>query len=101
MSKAASETGYLVKVTISNQLVLMLQSVLEQGPYDGLQFRVGGQQVGAEHLQPHVSQPVHCREGRCDCFRSYTEKSKLNQKRMTVYEGDQHLTFLIEQTERI
>lgn len=106
MSKAASETGYLVKVTISNQLVLMLQSVLEQGPYDGLQFRVGGQQVGAEHLQPHVSQPVHCRDGRCDSFRSYMEKSKLNQnrsalKKMRVYEGDQHLTFLIEQTERI
>lgn len=41
-------TGYLVKVTVSHQLILMLQSVLEQCPYDGLQFRVGGQQVGAE-----------------------------------------------------
>lgn len=55
-------TGYLVKVTVSHQLVLMLQSVLEQGPYDGLQFRVGGQQVGAECFQPHVGQAVHYRE---------------------------------------
>lgn len=56
-------TGYLVEVTISHQLVLVLQSVLEQGPYDGLQFWVGGQQVGAEHLQPGVGQAVHYREG--------------------------------------
>lgn len=40
----------------------MLQSVLEQGPYDGLQLRVGGQQVGAERLQPHVGQTVHYSE---------------------------------------
>lgn len=57
------KTGYLIEVTISHQLVLVLQSVLEQGPYDGLQFWVGGQQVGAEHLQPGVGQAVHYREG--------------------------------------
>ena len=49
-------------MTVSHQLVLMLQSVLEQGPYDGLQLRVGGQQVRTEYLQPHVGQPVHCGE---------------------------------------
>ncbi len=57
-----SKTGHLVEVTISHQLMLVLQGVLEQSPYDGLQFRVRGQQVGAEHLQPRVGQPVHYRE---------------------------------------
>lgn len=52
-------SGYLVEVAVSHQLMLVLQSVLEQGPYDGLQFRVGGQQVGAEYLQPRVGQAVH------------------------------------------
>lgn len=47
-------------MAISHQLVFVLQSVLEQGPYDGLQLRVRGQQVRAEHFQPGVGQPVHC-----------------------------------------
>jgi len=58
-----SSSGHLVEVAVSHQLVLMLQRVLEQGPDDGLQFRVGGEQVGAEYLQPAVGQAVHCREG--------------------------------------
>lgn len=60
------ETGYLVEVTISHQLVLVLQSVLEQGPYDWLQLSVRGQQIRAEHFQPGVGQPVHCRGGMSD-----------------------------------
>lgn len=55
-------SGYLVEMAVSHQLILVLQSVLEECPYDGLQFRVGGQQVGAEHLQPCIGQAVHYRE---------------------------------------
>lgn len=54
--------AYLIEVTVSHQLVLMLQSVLEQSPYYGLKLRVGGQQIGAEHLQPCIGQTVHYRE---------------------------------------
>lgn len=57
------ERGYLVEVTVSHQLMLVLQSVLEQGPYDWLQLSVRGQQIRAEHFQPGVGQPVHCRGG--------------------------------------
>lgn len=49
-------------MAVSHELVLVLQRVLEKCPYDWLQLRVGGQQVGAEQLQPDVSQTVHCRE---------------------------------------
>lgn len=52
-------SGHLVEVTVSHQLVLVLQRVLEQRPYDGLQFGVGGEQGGAEQLQPGVRQAVH------------------------------------------
>lgn len=48
-------------MAVLHQLVLVLQRVLEQGPYDGLQLRVGVQQVGAQHLQSGVGQAVHCR----------------------------------------
>lgn len=53
--------AYLVQVALPHQLVLVLQRVLEQGPDDGFQLRVGGQQVGAQHLQSGVGQAVHCR----------------------------------------
>ena len=62
-SESSTWSGYLVEVTVSHQLVLMLQCVLEKCPHDGLQFRVGGEQVGAEYLQPRVGKTVHCREG--------------------------------------
>lgn len=61
-TERSMRSAHLVEVTVSHQLVLVLQSVLEQGPYDGLQFGVGGQQVGAQHLQPHVGQAVHYTE---------------------------------------
>ena len=55
------QDSYLVKVTVSHQLILVLQCVLEKCPYDGLQFRVRGQQAGAEYPQPRIGQAVHYR----------------------------------------
>lgn len=62
---------------ISHQLILELERVLKQGPYDGLQFRVGGQQIGAEYLQPHVGQAVH-----------YADETDTHQKQVLHYIGD-------------
>lgn len=50
VTESTEVLGYLVKVTVPHQIILVLQRVLEQSPYDGLQFRVRGQQVGAEGL---------------------------------------------------
>lgn len=100
-------------MTVSHQLVLVLKSVLEQGPYDGLQLWVRGQQVGAEQLQPCVGQAVHCREGTWFVHATVTVqissgeteyieflllKTSAPQRKINVYE---QLTFLIEETERV
>ena len=51
---------YLVQVSVLEQLVLILEGVLQQGPDDEFQLRVVRQQPSAQPLQPQVRHPVHC-----------------------------------------
>lgn len=88
-------------MAISHQLVFVLQSVLEQGPNDWLQLRVRGQQVGAEHFQPCVGQPVHCRHRMSDSSAFIRRSKKVNSKQLKALRIDRRLTFLIEETERV
>lgn len=88
-------------MTVSHQLVLVLQGVLEQGPYDGLQFRVGGQQVGAEYLEPRVGQAVHYRESVLFQKLSRETLTSISALIKNVGTVERHLTFLIEEAEGV